>query len=266
MAPFVRLLINKEKDMVFPKEVGHEMKLRSVEEEEILFFHNFNTQFITLSTPLGFGNWDFRDLVFSDKQPDHIRKKTMKFLKQCFQRQIYYTGRRQIITKMNYSGMRIQSLLETFPDAKIVYIARSPYETIASHLSLHRNMFDYKYGIENIPHDRMQLYLERRYKYNVAFYKYVEELIDQGILNSSCFLVVSYDQLKNDLGETIKSILEFTKLAIGEDLQKKIKEQIQKQASYRRRHQNLELEDFGLTKAKVATDLAFVFDRYSFEK
>jgi hypothetical protein len=264
--PFIRSLINRGKDTVFPKEVGHELKLGSVEEEELLFSHNLNTQFVTLSTPLGFGDWDFADLVFSDKQPEHVRKKTMKFLKQCFQRQIYYTGNKQIVTKMNYSGTRIKSIFETFPDAKIVYIVRSPYETMESHLSLHRNMFDYTYGIKNIPNTRLQRYYRRRYIYNVDFYTYVETLMQKNILDSSRCMVISYDLLKNDLKGTVNSIVQFTELEISKDLQKKIQIQIEKQRSYERAHRNVGLEEFGLSRAEIAEDLGFIFDKYGFDK
>ncbi|NIO20539.1 MAG: hypothetical protein GTN76_07315 [Candidatus Aenigmarchaeota archaeon] len=175
-------------------------------------------------------------------------------------------GRKQVITKMNYSGLRIQSILETFPDAKIIYMVRSPYETIPSHLSLHRNIFDYLYGLENIPADRLQRYLGRRYDYNVRFYQYVENLIQKGLFNSSQFMTLSYDLLRNDPEEAINAILEFIKLELSEELHKRIQEQIQSQRSYRRKHRNLELEDFGLSKERVAKELSFVFDRYGFQK
>ncbi len=266
VSPFIRLRIKKGHDTIFPREVGHEITLGAIEEEEFLFLHNLNTQFVPAATPLAFGDWDFLDLVYSDEQPQHIREKTLSFLKQCLQRQIYYLGRKQVITKMNYSGLRIQSILETFPDAKIIYMVRSPYETIPSHLSLHRNIFDYLYGLENIPADRLQRYLGRRYDYNVRFYQYVENLIQKGLFNSSQFMTLSYDLLRNDPEEAINAILEFIKLELSEELHKKIQEQIQSQRSYRRKHRNLELEDFGLSKERVANELSFVFDRYGFQK
>ena len=127
---------------------------RSIEEEELLFIHNLNTQFITVSSPLGFGDWNYKDLFYSDKQPDDIRKKPWFFL-QCLQRQNYYTNKKQIFANMNYSRLRIRSLFETFPDAKIIYIIHSPYETIPSHLSLDRNIIDYTFGINNISTERL---------------------------------------------------------------------------------------------------------------
>lgn len=266
LAPFIMSMIKKEKDTFYPKEVGHKMALNSIEEEELLFNHTFNTQFMTLETSLGLGDKDFLDLVYSDNQPENIRQKTVHFFKQCLQRQIFYLGKKQILAKMNYSGFRIQSLLEAFPDARIIYLVRSPYETIPSHLSLHRSIFDYKWGLKNIPANRLRRYFERRYDYNVRFYQYIEDLISKETFNPSQFMTLSYDLLKNDLGRAIEVILEFTGIEISKELRKRIQEQIKMQSSYRRKHRNLDLEEFGLSKERIAKDLSFVFDKYGFKK
>jgi hypothetical protein len=72
--------------------------------------------------------------------------------------------------------------------------------------------------------------------------------------------------IKDDLGKLIQLILEFIAIAISEKLEKKIQQQIQKKGSYHRKHRNLELEDFGFTKAKIAADLDFIFAKYRFDK
>ncbi|MBC2694299.1 MAG: sulfotransferase [Desulfobacteraceae bacterium] len=267
LAPFIMSRIKKGKNtFYYPKSIGHKMTLGSIEEEELLFYHIFNTQFIAIQTSLGLGNKDFMDLVYSDNQPKNVRQKTIQFFKQCLQRQIYYLGKKQILTKMNHSAFRIQSLLEAFPDAKIIYLVRSPYETISSHLSLDRNVLDFQWGLKKIPANRLQRYFERRYHYDVQFYQYIENLISKGIFNPSQFMTLSYDLLKNDLGKAIQTILEFTGLEISQELRKKIQEQIKTQSSYRRKHRNLELKEFGLSKERIARDLSFIFDKYGFKK
>jgi hypothetical protein len=264
--PLIQRLVAKQKDTIFPKEVGHELKFSSVEEEEVLFDQWYNTQFVNAMTPLAFGSWDFAELVYSDRQPQRIRDRTLELFRQCLQRQIYYTGKEQIITKMNYSGLRIRSLLHTFPDAKIIYLVRSPYETIPSHLSLHRNIFDYTYGLQRIPATRLRHYYERRYYYNVEYYRYVERLLEDGAVGPSQVLTVSYDMLLSDLRRAISLILEFTGLQVSEELRRNIDEVASRQGTYRRKHENLPLEEFGLTREKIAQDLGFVFAKYGFPK
>lgn len=265
-APFKRRRINKGKGTVYPKEVGHEITLDSMEEEEALFYQIYNTQLLALTTPLGFADRDFKNLVFSDRQPLYVRRKTTRFLKQCFQRQMYYLNKSQVVAKMNYSGMRIKSLLEAFPDAKIIYIVRSPYETIASHLSLHRNMFDHRWGLENIPKNRLQRYYKRRYEYNVIFYRYFDEFIEKGQCEPDQLMTLTYDLLKNDLEKAVDTVVEFTGIELSDDLRSLIQQEVNMQRSYRPKHHNLELEKFGLSKAKIAKDLSFIFDKYGFQK
>lgn len=264
--PLVERRIRTGRDVVFPKEVGHEMRLDSIEEEEVLFSLIGNTQFVTLTSPLAFSDWDYAELVYCEEQPKRLRKQAMRYFRHCLQRHIYQTGRMQVVAKPNYSGMRIPSLLEEFPDARIVYLVRSPQETIPSHLSLHRNMLDHEWGLENIPEDRLKRYFTRRYRYDVAFYRYVEDLIESGSIQRSQLMVIPYPKLHTDLSDIVANVVEFTGLTLSNELQQRIQEQCRKQESYKREHRNLEPESFGISRARIAEDLGFVFDKYGFPK
>jgi len=265
-APLIKRKLAMGKDVVFPKEVGHEIRLDSVEEEEFVFALTGNTQFVTLTSPLSFSDWDYAELVYCEEQPKRLRRQAMRFFRHCLQRQIYHTGKTQVVAKPNYSGMRIPSLLQEFPDAKIVYLIRSPYETIPSHLSLHRNMLDHIWGLKNIPEDRLKRYFARRYRYDVAFYRYVEDLLESRTIDSSQLMVVSYSRLRADLAAVVQQIVEFTGLQLSAELRQRIAEQCRAQETYKREHRNLEPEAFGISKVKIAEDLGFVFDKYGFPR
>jgi len=266
LAPIVERRIRAGKGIIYPKEAGHELCLDSIEEEELLFSLTGNTQFVTLNSTLAFSDWDYAELVYCEEQPKRLREQTMRFFKHCLQRHIYYTGNTQVVAKPNYSGMRIPSLLEEFPDAKIVYIIRSPMETIPSHLSLHRNLLNYNWGREKIPEDRLKRYFARRYRYDVAFYRYVEDLIEGGEVDGSQFLVLPYSELRENLEVAAKRVIEFTGLELSDDLLERIQKQCDAQKGYRREHRNLAPEDFGISRKKITEDLGFVFEKYGFPK
>jgi hypothetical protein len=259
-------LVRQRRATTLAAEMGHEVVLDEIEEDEILLLHNGNTQLSAVVSPLGFSDWDFTELVYADAQPDHIRRKTTSFLKRCFQRQIYWTRKTQVVAKLTYSGTRIRSLLEAFPDAKIVYVVRSPFETIPSHLTMHRNLFDHLWGLERIPEGRLKRYYERRYRYDVAYYRYLEDLIAKGELPPAQFMVLPYDELRENPAAAVGKVAEFAGLRLSRELQQHISAQSRQQKTYRRRHTNLHLEEFGLTEARVREDLAFVFDKYGFEQ
>jgi hypothetical protein len=243
-----------------------EHKLRSGfigQEEEMLFQNILDTQFIALATPIGFSENGFPELCFNDEQPH--QEKSVLFLKNCFKRQIYHRGRKQIIAKMNFSLFRIKTLLKFFPDAKFIFLVRSPLETIPSHLSLQYFVLKRHYGLENIPPAKLERFLANRYKYNLLFYKeFINILSNNGVIPKDQFLEITYDSIKNDLLGVVQRVRRFTNLEFSPELENRLKEQHKKQSSYRRKHENLSLEAFNLTEDKIKSDFDFYFKRYGY--
>ena len=266
MAPLIQKRIREGRNVVLPPETGHDQNLESVEEEELLFFKYLNTQFILPMTPLAFSDAPCDDLVYADQlQPARLVSESMEYLRKCFQKQMLWTGKKQIIANMNYSAMRLRGLLKEFPDAKVIYLIRSPYETIASHLTLHYHVMDYNWGIRNISKEKIAKYFEHRYRYNVAYYLYVEQLMDQGVLDGSRTLVLRYDSMKTSFREMMEQIYDFMGIEMSCAFRTGIEKQALAQRKYRPIHQNFPLEKFGITRKQVAMDLGSIFERYHFD-
>jgi hypothetical protein len=229
-------------------------------EEEFLFLHILDTQFVALDTPLGFSENGFPELCFSDDQPH--QEKSVLFFKNLLKRQSYYTGKKQLLAKMNFSLFRLNSLMKVFPDAKIIFIVRSPLETINSHLSTQREVLDLQYGLDRIPEDKKKQFFENRYKYNIIFYKRLIELIDNNEIPKDQLAVITYDSIKNNLKETVQQVKQFADIEFSAELESSIREQDTKQSSYKRKHINLPLEAFNLSEDKIRTDFDFFFERY----
>lgn len=263
-APFVRRLIRGGRGVFFPPSVGHELSLDSVEEDELLFLHNFNTQFMAVTTPWGLGDEDFAEVVFGDAQPQAVRRRTLSFYKECLQRQLLFTGAHRMACNANYSAMRLRSLLRTFPDAKVVYLVRSPLETMPSHLTLHRNMFYHTFGAHRVPQERLRQYAQKRYRYNTAFYTYVESLFEAGVLHSGNCLVIRYESLKEDLEGVGRAIEAFTGVCFEPALKKAFSQAAKTQKDYRPLHRNSSMEEFGLSEEAIMRDLRFIFEKYKF--
>ena len=232
------------------------------QEEESLFLHVLDTQLLTVTIPLGFEKNGYPEICFNDEQPH--QEKSVLFFKNCLKRQIYYTGKKQVIAKLNFSLFRVKTLLKIFPDAKFVYIVRSPMHTIPSHLSLHRRLLDRYFGLNNIPKSRLQQYFKNRYQYNVEFYKHFEELKKDNVIPMDRLLEITYDDIQNDLLGVIRKIKHFGGLTFSTELEERLKKQANQQSSYERKHKNLSLEQFGLTEERIRSDLDFVFKQYGF--
>ncbi|WP_448382537.1 sulfotransferase [Desulfosoma sp.] len=262
MAPWVRWLVRRGRDVFYPKEVGHELRLESVEEDELLFLHVLNSQFMAVTTAWGLGDDDFEEMVFWDSQPEAVRRKTMGFYRECLRRQLYFTRAPRLACNANYSAMRLRSIFQVFPQAKVIYLVRSPLETIPSHLTLHRNMFHHAFGPHRVPEDRLRRYALRRYRANVAYYRYVEDLFAQGILHSGNCLVIPYEELRDHLEEVGERIARFTDCPFDPALRRAFREAAQAQSGYRRPHHNAPLESFGLRAEDIVRDLGFVLEKY----
>ena len=264
--PIINYLIKKNQSSLVPDKVGHGVALDKTEEEELLFFHKLDTQFVWARSPLGFDDRENPEFRFHDLQPESRRYSSMEFFKGCLQRQIYQTGRTQVVLQTLQSVHRIKTILETFPDAKFIYLVRSPQDTIPSHLSILWLLLDLQLGIDNIPPHKLQRYIDRRYRYNIDLYRYFYDLQKQGEIPQDRVMIVRYEQLITDLEQTFNDIVEFTNINPSEKLRQAIKEKSLSQKTYKRRHNPVELENFSLSKNNIYQDFDFVFKEYGFDR
>lgn len=257
----IRWEIKKHKEGVRAKIQEHEERSALIgQEEEELFLHVLDTQFLALGTPIGFSKRGFPEICFNDEQPH--RGKSVLFLKNCFKRQIYDTGKKQIFAKMNFSIFRIQTLLKHFPDAKFIFLIRSPMDTIPSHLSAQRTVLDRLFGLENIPEDRLEQFYKNRYQYNIAFYKQLVDILDNNKIPGDKYIEIAYDSIRNDLWGAVRRVKDFTKIEFSPALDDILKERDKKQSAYKRKHKNLTLEELNLSEEQIKSDFAFFFERY----
>ncbi|MBK9266351.1 MAG: sulfotransferase [Polyangiaceae bacterium] len=243
-------------------EDAHEVRIDSIEEEELLFLFSMDSQFLLLFTALGFVEQDPWDLVYPDRQPKADRDASMALFRGCLQRQIHATGRTRVVAKMPYSTLRVRTLLEHFPDARIVYLVRSPLETIPSHLSLHHHLFTQLYGPGNVPAELMERYWDRRYRFNVELYRYFRDVEEARVIPDDQLLVVRYPELQEDLGGVFERCMAFAGIEPSSALQAAVGAQAARQSSYRRGHTNQRVEEFGISQERVMADLGWVYDAY----
>lgn len=243
---------------------GHKTTATSIEEEEVLFLLRMDTQFVKLFTPVAFDPEDRLDLVYNDRQAEARRAASAKFLIECFKRQVYLTKRPQILAKMPYSTLRVRTLYEAFPDARFVYMVRSPFETLRSHMSLHLGFFQSRYGAKALDSEKLAHYWDRRYRYNVALYRYFEEVVDEGIIPADQLFTLRYPELRADLTGVVNRMAEHIGMPLSDALRARVAEAAAQQAAYKRMHHNMELEQFGIDRQRVVDDLGDVFEKYGF--
>lgn len=263
--PIVKLLTRKDPVVLIPEEAGHQIALDTVEEDEMLFLHTHDTQFVIVGTPLGFVEKDFREIRFHDQQPRARRIKSALFLKSIFQRHIYYTGKSQIFAQTHFSTHRIKTLMEVFPDARFIYMHRMPEETLPSYLSLTHNTLDILWGMHRFSEKQKANYYQRRYKASLELYRYFYDLWHNDEIDKSRVMIVPYKKLRNELMPMFEQIVDFTGITASESLRNAVDRQAKKQKSYKRKHEVKQLSDFGIDSEQVKKDFEFLYTADPFE-
>ncbi len=257
--PIVRLLTRKQPMVLIPESAGHQIALDSVEEDEMLFLHNHDTQFVIIGTPLGFAEKDYREIRFHDLQPRKKRISSALFLKSIFQRHIYYTGKTQIFAQTHFSTHRIKTLLEVFPDARFIYMHRMPEETLPSYFSLNYNTLDILWGMHRFTEKQKANFNNRRYAASLELYRYFYELWHNNEIDKERVLIVDYKKLRSELMSMFDQIVEFTGINPSDELRSAVEQQAEKQKSYKRKHKVKTLSDFGIDNDRVRKDFGFLY-------
>lgn len=111
----------------------HNMSLWNSEEDQFVMRAAFVTQQWALDVPM----MDIIDLFHVDQMPEKKRRRWLHHYRECVKRQLLLNGGDRIHLSKNplMSGW-VESLIETFPDARIAVVMRNPSECIPSVLKL----------------------------------------------------------------------------------------------------------------------------------
>lgn len=225
---------------------GHEIFIDKNEEDEGIFLHRLDTELLTLFCPWlliddKYSHYGFR-MGWNDHRSD---RESIKFYHNAVLRLLYKKRKKTFVAKCNPGMFRLQSILEIFPDAKIIYIVREPEKSIQSFFSFHSKFID------NLLDEKdKKRYFQAKYKWSKHFYNYFEEIKDQ--IPDDRMLILSFNDLIAN-PQLIKSkIEEFTKLKFQQN----------KTKSSRKSHKNQHLNSFHLSPQKIKGDLNFVTEKY----
>ena len=110
-------------------------------------------------------DWLWRTARLDTEADDAQQRRLMRFYRACVQKHVYVFGteKRFLSKNASFSGMA-ESLLETFPDARILATTRDPKKTVPSQLS------SIAPGLAAVGFDRISPGLRDRFVEQLAFY------------------------------------------------------------------------------------------------
>ncbi len=233
----------------------HKMGVREPEEDENLLAHIWSG-IIPINMFPDFEGKELPGYAFFDKLLNPRQKKrVMRFYKGCLQRHMYYHGGNKIYLSKSpsFSG-NIETLIEAFPDAKFIYIVRSPFEVVPSAI----NLWAFKWHVTLEPME------EYPYKDNVMDmieYWYLHPLEVLKKIPANQYQIVYYDQLINNPDLTIQEIYQNFEFDMTWGFKRRLRKSIRRQKNYKR-PKDYSIKKMGLSAKKIFTMYKKVFKEY----
>ena len=227
----------------------HKTGIFVAEEDDFLLTFSLSSGFWMVLFPY-VGVLDFHAI---DSWPDRKRHRAMTFYKECVRRQLALTGKPLHLSKnANFSG-RLETLIEIFPDARIIIPLRNPQETIPSLLKMMQTAWRRQGHSEELIRASLRALADQSYEtYEHPF----QVLARHPEIHAT---VLDYRELVASPTSAMRSVYRDLGLELSPDLEAVF------QAAGVRGHETAHrysLEEFGLDKHEIHDRLAELFETY----
>jgi omega-hydroxy-beta-dihydromenaquinone-9 sulfotransferase len=229
----------------------HPIRLGQAEEDEGIFLYTLHTPAFYMLFPFP---REFRYLQFLDNMDDKSRHRVMGYYKRCVQRHLYASpSDRTLLTKNVHSLGRIETLLESFPDAKFIFVTRDACQAIPSLISLYYTMW---HGHSpDIPQNSPESHSVAQMGFD--YYRYLMEMCRR--LPRDQFISIGYDKLLADPEGSVGRIYKHFGLPMSEAFKVRLRQSARENSSYESCH-SYSLEDYGLSRLQVYEQLDEVLE------
>ncbi len=234
----------------------HRISFFQPEEDENILLHIWDSFWISFLFP-------FMDELpnyqhFDEALPPERKRRIMKFYKSMLQRHMYATGKKYFVAKNPAFSPKIATLLELFPDARIIYLARNPLDMLPSTVS----WINYARRQFTEPKEKY-LYLDEIVDLTQHWYRYPLHYLDTH--PSPRHLILNYDDLIQRPEYVIRSFYEQFGYPDKPGLDGIVDEAVKEALSFRSDH-IYSYEEMGFTHRQILEMYADVFERFGFDK
>jgi hypothetical protein len=199
------------------------------------------------------------DFYHVDERPERERRRLLGFYRECVRRQLCLNGGQKTHLSKNpiFAG-RVESLLETFPDARFVVPFRHPYETIPSLLELMR----LAWSMRKWSDAEMQRSLRVLAEQSFHTYRYPLEVLARH--PEAPQAIVDYAELVAEPKKVVESVY----AQLGIEMTAAYERALAAEQERARRHETshrYSLEQFGLEPGEIQARLGDLFERFHWE-
>ena len=233
----------------------HSFGLFDPEEDEHLLFYIWSTFFAGFAFP-------YLDELppyqyFDTEIPRAERQRIMLFYQRSIKRHLFATGGRHYLAKNPMFSARIESLLEAFPDARIIYLVRNPLEMLPSTISL----FGYMWRLFSHPPQKYP-HCDEILAWTKYWYDHPLEVIDR--TSPEQCMIVSYDDLMQSPDAVFRSIYSRFGYPESDAFESLLREAVDTAKAHSSSHK-YSYEAMGFTREQIVEEFAHIFARFGFD-
>lgn len=234
----------------------HPMGFSQPEEDEGFYVYSLMTPAVMMLCPFLCSR---KDLMLQDQLPNGSRRRLFAYYRNTLQRLMRAQNSNKVYLAKNVlSTGRINSILELFPDSKVIYLIRNPREAVPSFVSM--------FSIPWKAHSKKLLNgsdeIKDMAQIVIDYYHYFMKQQQQ--IDPEKLITIRYDDLVAMPKETVLEIYEHLGFKPTKKFLQKLEESTQKARKYSSKH-SYSLEQFGLDEEWVRTSLKPVLEKYGFE-
>jgi len=225
----------------------HHVGLWKEEEDEGLFLFSWDSLFTWFFFPDSRGMNDYWD------RGGKGNRRRMEFFRNCVRRHLFFHGDRAIYLSKNpaFSPM-LASLKEVFPDARVIYLLRTPMEALPSQAV----WLSFCWHYFSSPTEKYPFKTELL-EMSSIWYSHPLKLFDSW--QSQEYLVIKYAKLIESPSEVMEKIYRHFELSMSEDF----RNQLQEKTEGENRHSaGTTLEEVGYDREQVIRIFAELCRRY----
>ncbi|WP_279243308.1 sulfotransferase family protein [Candidatus Litorirhabdus singularis] len=234
----------------------HNMGLWVPEEDDFVMNVTFFAAYWQLAAPV----MDINDMFYLDRKPEKLRRRVMGTFKECVRRQLYLCGGDKIHLSKNpvYSG-RVASIIEAFPDARILINIRDPLECVPSNMKLMEGNYLGK-GWQSEDYAESLRILETM---SYDCYRMPREVLSRK--TRTPHMVVDYRDLVAEPLNTIESIYNKLELPLCEAYREQLQERDSKAREHKTTH-SYSAEEYGIDTQRMLAELEDFYQEFQWPR
>jgi hypothetical protein len=234
----------------------HPISFFQPEEDENLLFHIWDSYWISFLFPFTDQLPDYRH--FDEALPFPYRQRIMKFYRSMLQRHLFATGKKYFVAKNPAFSPKIRTLIQFFPDARIIYLARNPLDMLPSTVS----WINYARRVFTDPKEKY-LYQDEILEFTQHWYRYPLAYLDAH--PSPRYLILNYDDLIQRPEYVIRSFYEQFGYPDKPGLDRIVDEAVKETLAFRSDHV-YSYAEMGFSREQIVELYADIFERFGFDR